>query len=66
MPSILNSSERAKIDMDGINSLIQALKEQTAAINRLVESNATLMALMLDEPDDDELPRTMLDGSPCP
>lgn len=48
--------------------LIEAIRQQTDAINRLVSSNAALIQAMaeaegLDE--EDKAPDTYLDGAPC-
>lgn len=49
-----------------MEELIAALREQTAAINALVESNARLM-MMLAEGDGEYMPATTyMDGTSCP
>jgi hypothetical protein len=49
-----------------LTELILAMQEQTAAINRLADSNMMLVSSLLDEDDDDEaMPHTFLDGSKC-
>lgn len=51
---------------DGMAELIEAIREQTAAINRLVNSNAALIQAMAESEgmdEDDHHPGTYLDGS---
>lgn len=49
-----------------LTPLLQALSEQTAAINRLAQSNEMLVQAMAegDEQDPDAEPRVYMDGSP--
>jgi len=51
--------------MHDLDNLIAALNAQTDAINRLVESNAALMSILLEQGSDDEdAPQThYLDGT---
>jgi len=46
-----------------MEELILALKEQTAAINALVQSNAQLIMVLADSAEDDAPPTTYMDGS---
>ncbi|EDM47768.1 hypothetical protein [Marinobacter algicola] len=51
-----------------VTELIEAIRQQTDAINRLASSNAALVQAMaeaegLDE--EDQAPDTYLDGAPC-
>ena len=48
-----------------MDELIQALKEQTAAINALVESNARLMMILAESEGEDMPVTTYMDGTPC-
>ena len=48
-----------------MDELIQALKEQTAAINALVESNARLMIMLVEGEGEDMPATTYMDGTPC-
>ena len=48
-----------------MEELIQALKEQTAAINALVESNAQLIMVLAEGVDEDIPATTYMDGTPC-
>ena len=48
-----------------MDELIQALKEQTAAINALVESNARLMMALAEGAGEDMPATTYMDGTPC-
>lgn len=54
---------------DQMTQLIEAIRQQTAAITRLADSNAALVAAMadVDQMDDEEgqVPDTYLDGSTC-
>lgn len=53
---------------DQVSELIEAIRQQTAAITRLADSNADLIAAMaeVDQVDDEERePDTYLDGTPC-
>jgi hypothetical protein len=55
----------AHFPMHDLDNLIAALNAQTDAINRLVESNAALMSILLEQGSDDEdAPQThYLDGT---
>jgi uncharacterized coiled-coil protein SlyX len=46
-----------------IPELLKALAEQTAAINKLVESNRLLIQAMAETEEDEEEPSQYLDGS---
>lgn len=52
-----------------MEELIMALKEQTAAINALVQSNAQLIMVLaegaMDEGGEDRTVKVYMDGSPC-
>lgn len=53
----MNDSEKLLLQM------LEAIREQTAAINRLVELQATLIAVLADEQDPDAEPTRYMDGS---
>lgn len=48
-----------------MSELIEAIRQQTAAINRMAESNMALVAAMAEAEglDEDQEPTTYLDGS---
>jgi len=50
---------------DQLAQLLEAIRQQTAAINRMAESNMALVAAMAEAEglDDDQEPTTYLDGS---
>lgn len=48
-----------------MEELIAALREQTAAINALVESNARLMMILAEGAYEDAPVTTYMDGTPC-
>lgn len=54
------------VPADSLTLLIAALREQTAAINRLASSNEALVQAMAEgeEQDPDAEPRVYMDGSP--
>ncbi len=54
---------------DQLAQLLDAIRQQTAAINRMAESNMALVAAMAEaegmNDDEDAQPGSYLDGTPC-
>jgi|25_taG_2_1085351.scaffolds.fasta_scaffold16373_2 DNA-directed RNA polymerase sigma subunit (sigma70/sigma32) len=53
---------------DQLAQLLEAIRQQTAAINRMAESNMALVAAMAESEgmiDEDAQPGSYLDGTPC-
>jgi|LGVF01.2.fsa_nt_gb hypothetical protein len=49
-----------------MKELIDAIKEQTEAINALADSNMALVACLVDEQaDEEDQPPRFMDGTPC-